>query len=240
MKHNQKDIRLGQGRFSEQFTKTSLDNNATYNYVSIMSGMAMIESLFGDTPNEDDYLDHALNCMRHIGNVHIDLYGFVGQTDDNGEVCLPISAIGIEYVTNGREDNFTWSVRSQLSQLHAPGKYLHYKFLGDKLVLDFPNIWVSVAYWAEKMDEEGNLLITEQEAEACAYWWVWVDSRRKARKGYGPAIQYLQQAVFDKNKSINQARIPDHFSQNFMDQWADIVYSRDRKDYNISYKPVKI
>jgi len=176
--------------------------------------------------------------MRHIGNVHIDLYGFTGTTDDNGELCLPVEALGIEYVTNGSADWTTISVVSEISQLHPPGNFVAYKFVGDRVITDWFNQNISVAYWNAKTDEEGYLMITEQEAEACAYWWKWVDTRRKMYRGNQLAGSILQQVTFDKNKAINQARVPERFSQNFLDQLADIYVSKDRKIYNRSFKPV--
>ena len=236
---NIKDKQSDKGRFRHNPKQlTSFDNNAEYNYVSIMSGLYIIESLYGDTPDEDDYLDHAYNCMRHIGNVHIDLYGFTGTTDDNGELCLPVEALGIEYVTNGSADWTTISVVSEISQLHPPGNFVAYKFVGDRVITDWFNQNISVAYWNAKTDEEGYLMITEQEAEACAYWWKWVDTRRKMHRGNQLARSLIKDVTFDKNKSINQARVPERFSQNFLDQLADIYVSKDRKIYNRSFKPV--
>lgn len=238
---NSKEADLSQGRFTDkQYELTTFDNNSVYNYVPIFRGLSLIQSLFDETPNEDDYLENALNCLRQIGNNHTNLYGYSNYTDDKGELCLPVTALSIEYVTDGQEDWTTWSIRGQTSQLYAPGSFISYKFLGDKVVTDYPNEKISVAYRSYKQDEEGLPLITEREAEACAYWWVWVDTRRKLRKGNGIAGNYLQLATADKNKAVNQARIPERYSQNFMDQLLSIVYSRDRKTYKNGYKPVKI
>jgi hypothetical protein len=239
--NNYKDENLDRGRFTnKQFEITSFDNNSNYDYTSIFRGIAMIQTFFGETPNEDDYLDNALECLRQIGNLHISLYGYVGKTDDKGELCLPVSAMSIEYVTDGAEDFFTWSVRSEVSQLHPPGRSIDYKFLGDKIVTDFIEKDISVAYRTFKNDEEGLPMITQKEANACAYWWKWVDTRRKMYQGNQLAASVLQLAERDKNKAINQARVPEAYSQNFMDKMLDIIYSRDRKIYNRMYKPVKV
>lgn len=238
---NYKDQNLDRGRFTDkQFELTAHDNNSTYDYQSIYRGIALIQTFFGETPNEDDYLDVSLECLRQIGNIHPSLYGFTSRTDDKGELCLPITAESIEYVTNGHEDWLTWSISSELSQLYAPGRMIHFKFLGDKIVTDFPETIMSVAYRTFKHDEEGLPLVTSKEANACAYWWKWIDTKRKVYRGNQLAASTLQLATRDKNKAINQARIPERFSQNFMNQFADIVYSRDRKIFNRSFSPVKI
>lgn len=236
-----KNTGLNKGRFRNNPKEaTSFDNNSHYDYVSIMSALYKIESLFGDTPDEDDALDQFYNCMRLIGNVHIDLYGFTGMTDDKGELCLPTPAIAIEYVTNGAEDWTTVSYFTETSQLHPPGSLIAYKFLGDRVITDWYEQDISVAYWKEKEGDDGHVLVTEAEAEACAYWWKWVDTRRKYYRGNQLAASILQQVTFDKNKAINQAKAPTHMSQNFADQLANIYTSRDRKIYNRSFKPVKI
>ena len=238
---NSKDLNLDKGRFTgKQNQKTSFDNNSNYDYVSIFMGLSKINQFFGDSPNEDDYLDHALNCLRQIGNFHTDLYGFTGITDSNGELCLPTAAFSIEYVTDGDADWQTWSFKNQISQLHAPGNFISYKFLGDKVVTDEFEKPLSIAYRTFKQDEEGLPMVTEREAEACAYWWKWVDVRREMYKGNPIMTNVFPLATKDKNKAVNQARIPERFSQNFMDQLGNIVYSRDRKIYNRSYKAVKI
>lgn len=238
---NQKDINTDFGTFTnKQFAKTSFDNNKKYNYVPIIAGMSRIQFEFGDNPEEDDYLEHAYNCMRKIGNVNIDLYGFTGRTDKNGEICLPVSAVEIEYVTDGEEDWVSWSIHNQLSQHYAPGHFITYKWLGDKLVTNLQEEVVSVAYWAEKVDENGFMMITEAEVEACAHYWKWIDTKRKWYRGNQIAQNIYPQVTFDKNRAINQARRSEGWSQNYLDQLLEVVYSRDRKVYNRSFKALKL
>ena len=238
---NYKERDLSKGRFiDKQYDLTTFDNNSTYDYTSIFRAIAMIQTFFGETPNEDDFLDNALECLRQIGNLHPSMYGYTSTTDNDGVLCLPVTAMSIEYVTDGSEDWNTWSLRSEISQQYAPGRAIKYKFIGDKIITDFPNTLLSVAYRTYKNDEDGLPLVTQKEANAIAYWWKWVDTRRKLYQGNQLAASILQFTQRDKSKAINQARIPERYSQNFMDQFADIMYSRDRKVYNKTYKPVKI
>lgn len=238
---NQKDLNLSYGRFTNNIrNEVSFDNNSHYDYVSILSGMYIINSMFDVTPNEDDYLDQAYNCMRKLKSLHVDLYGFTGTTDENGVLCLPTGARAIEYVTNGAEDWSTWSIWSQLSKQYPPGSYITYNFVGDRIITDFKNFDLSVAYWREKLGEDGHLLVTEQEAEACAYWWIWVDAKRAAYKGNQLKASYLQQATFDKNKAFNQAKLPNQLTQNMINQLGNVYTSQDRKFYNYSYKPLRL
>lgn len=232
---------LSKGRLIEnQYELTTFDNNSNFDYVSIYRGLSLIQTFFDETPNEDDYLENALNCLRHIKNVHTTMYGFNGVANDKGELCLPIRALSIEYVSNGETDWTTWSLKSQVSQLYPGGFFVSYKFLGDRIVTDYPDKTFSVAYRTYRQDEEGLPLITEREAEACAYWWKWVDTKRKTYKGNQLAASILQLTQRDKNKSLLQARIPERYSQNFMDQMLNIIYSRDRKSHNLPFKPVRL
>lgn len=237
---NNKELTPDKGRFiNKQFEITTFDNNSSFEYLPIYRGISLIQTYYGELPDEDDYLENALVCIRQIGNVYTSLYGYTNYTDKNGELCLPIRAMQIEYVSDGNEDWQTFSFRNETSQLHAPGRFVSYKFLGDKIVTDFPEKLVSVAYRTYKQDEDGLPLITEREAEACAHWWKWVDTRRKLYKGNQLAGNILQLVQRDKNKAIQQARIPEAYSQNFMDKMLDVVYSQDRKMYGRSYKAVK-
>lgn len=203
-----------------------MDNNSTYDYVPVLSGLSIIQTEFGDTPDEDDYLENAFNCLRLIKNVHIEMYGITGVTDEKGEICLPTNALSIEAVTSGATDWFTVNPFSSTSRLHTSGGYVPYQFTGDVVTTQFPNTQVSILYCAQKQDEEGLPLVTPQEARACAMWWVYVDAKRGARKGNNAKATYLQQATFDKNKAINQARLPAKLTQNLMNQLG-ILYSHE-------------
>lgn len=216
------------------------ENNAVYDLVSIYTGLSKINSMFGDNVNEDDYLDNALNCLRLIGNVHPLLYGISAESDNEGYVCLPANALSIEAVTNGYFDWSSFSYMGNTSNFNLSGQYIAYEFLGDRIRIEHPNKKVSILYKGYSSDEEGLPLITEAEAEACAYWWVYIDTRRKIRTGNASANNYFQIALSDKNKAINQARVPNKFSQNFLNQYGNVITSFDRKSYNKDYKPIKL
>lgn len=223
----------------KQYELTILDNNAEFDFHPIYYGITISQAEIGKTPDENDYLENALHCLRLIKNYHRAIYGFTGTTDNNGELCLPIFAEKIVYVTDGEVDWVSISPNNQTSQLYAPGNYVHYKFLGDRIQTSLKTTRLSVCYKTFLNDEEFPLVTTE-EARACAYWWNFIDVKRKVYQGNSTAMQLLPLAEKDKNKYINQARVSMKFSQNFMNQWGDLIFSRNRKNYNLSYKPVKI
>lgn len=217
-----------------------LENKARYDYQSIYAGMAKINYLFGDNPEQDDYLDNALNCLRLIGNVHITSATHTDDSDDEGKICLPVQAFEIEAVTVNRVyDRMDDSLFMEVSNLYPRGNYEKYEFRGDHIIVR-PNIRVTVLYRTYWHDEDGLPMITEREAEACAYWWKWVDTRRKMYQGNQLASQIFQIVERDKNKAVNQARVPDRFSQNFLNQYMNIITSYDRKYFNKDTKPINI
>ncbi|MCS7317145.1 MAG: hypothetical protein NZZ41_02330 [Candidatus Dojkabacteria bacterium] len=217
-----------------------LENKARYDYQSIYAGMAKINYLFGDNPDQDDYLDNALNCLRLIGNVHIAMATYTGESDENGKLCLPVQAFEIEAVTtNTAPDWMGNSLHMQVSNLYPRGNYEKYEFRGDHIIVR-PKTKVTVLYRTYWHDENGLPLVTEREAEACAYWWKWVDTRRKMYQGNQLAAQIFSIVERDKNKAINQARVPDKFSQNFLNQYMNIITSYDRKYFNRDTKTINI
>lgn len=218
-----------------------IENRSSYNYVSVMRGIAFINSIFGTTPNEDDYLEHAFNCIRHIGNVHYNLMAvFEGTTDSEGYLCLPTVAESIEFVSDGGIDSEDRVPYRKTSVFTPQGNFISYQFIDrDKIKTEYPNTKLKVGYKTYLQDKEGLPLVTEQEAEACAYWWVWVDTRRKLYNQNPAAANYLQLAERDKNKSINQARVPAKINQNLMDAIGNIEKSYNLKLFNKSFKPIR-
>lgn len=218
-----------------------VENNMSYNLQSIYTGMTKINYLFGDNPSVDDYLDNALNCIRHIGNIYPVIESFTGKTDKNGKLCLPVKAFQIESVTVPTfVDRIEDSFQLNTSNLYGRGFYNRFEFYGDHII-STPNTNLQVIYRTYVHDEEGLPLVTEAEAEACAYWWKWIDTRRKLYQGNQLAANILPIVERDKNKAVNQARVAsDGFSQNFLNQYLDVLSSANRKRFNVPYKPYTI
>jgi len=239
---NRKDYLLseGMGRYEADASEVTIhDNNSVYNYKPFFTGLALINTLIGKTPNEDDFIEVGVNALEKIGNVHTAYYGFIGRTDKKGELCLPTVAQSIEYVSNGREDFTSWSNATDVNQLYAPGGYVAYKFLGDKIKTNYFEQTLSVLYKTTRLDEKGLPAVTPREAEAMAYWWNYTDITRRYWRGEQLAESRMMEALRLANIRINQARIPEKYSQNFINMLHDIVYSRDGKIYNKSLKMIK-
>lgn len=222
------------------------ENNSSFELVSIFYGISLLQSIFREAPNEDDYLDNALNCLRLIGNTYSVLTVYEGTTDDEGKLCLPTDAYKIESVTDGWND---WNYSDQPSNLYLKGRHLKYEFyynnpVGTKsrylILRENKNQKVSVLYKTYFHDENFLPLVTKEEAEACAYYYMYIKTLRETFNGNPLASQLLALAEKNKNMKINQARVIVNMSQNFVNQMGHIIHSADRKWYNRTNKPIKI
>ena len=218
-----------------------IENNMDYNLQSIYMGMTKINYMFGDNPSVDDYLDNALNCLRQIGNMYPNIESFLGKTDNTGKLCLPVKAFQIESVTVPTViDRMEDSLWLNTSNLYGRGFYNRFEFYGD-YIMSTPDTNLQVIYRTYVHDEEGLPMISEAEAEACAYWWKWVDTRRKLYQGNQLAASLLPLAEKDKNKAVNQARVASEgYSQNFLNQYLDVLTAANRKRFNVPYKPYTV
>jgi len=222
------------------------ENNSKFELVSIYSGIAEIQRILKQEVDEDDYLDNALNCLRLIGNTYTTLTLFEGKTDENGKICLPTNAYRIESVTDGWDKWKNWGSKSNF---YLEGKYLKYEYyynqpLGTKsrylILRDNPNTEISVLYKTYFHDENYLPLVTKEEAEACAYYYIYIKTLRETFNGNPNSAQLLAFAEKNKNIKINQARTVLSMSQNLMNELGHIIHTWDRKLYNRTNKPIII
>lgn len=239
---NRKDRLMSEdrGRYQDDPTKvTNLDNVGEFRYQPFMSAMAYFNSYFKRSLDEDFFIENGIHCLNEkIGNKHTAIYAYVGMTDKKGVLCLPYEAEAIIYVSNGIEDFNTWSYYSDVHQLYAPGGYVAFNFLGDRIVTNYFEEYLSVLYRAVRLGEDMLPEITQPEAIAIAHWcnFVDLDAGVFASK-IDPGL--ADRALLRANTSIMQAKVPGKFSQNFLDNLYDIIYSRDGKVYNKSLKMIK-
>jgi len=217
------------------------ENNASYEYVSLYNVPAKINEIFQENPQEDDVLANSLNCLRLIGNINIATEGFEGKPDEEGILELPCCAFEVVYVCDGGLDWFQSTYFNTLSKWHPKGSLVPFEFYGTYIKVPKERYFdqkVTVLYRTALHDEEGFPLITKAESEACAYYWKFIDMKRKFYQGNQIAVNGgLQLATLDKNLKIGQASMPETMTTNFWDQFGNIVMSQDRKVYNYNYKP---
>lgn len=225
---------------------TTFENNAVHEYYHIFKGMTDIKNQLGKTAEERDYLESAMHCLRLIGNVHPVMYGFTGTTDSDGHIYLPCGAIAIEYVSDGLVDWVDWSGFNQMSQYRPAGNLISYRFLradsgAPYLETEHRDREVSVAFRSWRQSGDNLPMVTESEALACAYFWNFIDVQRRMYSGDAVAANLFAVATQQKNQRINQARTDmSHMSQNLLNQYADVIYSQNWKQYNRSYKPIQL
>ena len=64
---------------------------------NILAAYSLCQTLYGITPNEDDFEDLALEAWNRIGNKHTRLYRYIGEVKD-GVLELPCNVDLIESV----------------------------------------------------------------------------------------------------------------------------------------------
>ncbi len=210
--------------------KPGQDNNAVYDYVPLLMGMSKAQLFFGETPDEDTYLEAAFNLLRKgfLPNVY---QKYHGVTDKEGTLCLPYLAEAIDYVTTGNPDRATVSFRVEQATMRGSGRFIPFKFYGDRIETSYIDFALEVAYWGPQIGEDGFPMVTEQLAEACAWYWKKLDTQKQFYQGNQLASGILQKVEFEFNKAINQARVPVRLSQNFINQYGNIIFSRNQHRY---------
>ena len=82
--------------------------------------------------------------------------------------------------------------------------------------------------------------LNEKEVDAIAAFCAFADTRKKALMTRDGNLFSLAQALeMNWKMKCTQARIPDYFSQNDMDEILNVRSSWDRKRYGKSYKPLR-
>lgn len=139
-----------------------IENNSTYNYVSVLSVKPILTRLFGIDMQEDDIIENAAIALRKIGNVHYEIFLHRGEII-NGIVELPCNVSAIESVTfdDVMYNSYLSSeifLNSQLqayfpyfyairgfftlgrldkSNLYPFGNFTNYSFVDNKIILDY-------------------------------------------------------------------------------------------------------
>lgn len=225
---------------------------------SINSAYPLVEALYDITPDASAFEDVAMVAWDLIGNKHTRLYRYVTDSK-NQQITLPCNASIIESVsipcvdaqyTSNKTDFgnpqavFTeryidaWKYKE--SPFNTKGKLIGYKESDGVLYLDRDYKNVVVIYHGILMDEEDNLpLINDKEARAIAafvaYRELYKDGLKKRDKN---TLQIAKDIEQEWLRRCNAARIPEHLSQNDMNQILDVKYRSERKQYGRSLKPI--
>lgn len=213
----------------------------------------LANTLYGTTLSVDDFEDIALVGWNMIGNRNTRLHRYVTDTD-NGKIKLPCNVDFIEAVylsdvayqntspTNryGHEsdyiEQYVESFKKEPNPYYQKGHLAKYRIEGDYLVLDKDYNNVTILYHGVITDDEGLPYLNDKEMQALAAYVAYVDIYKKSliRKD-GNLFNLAANVKNDWLRLCNSARIPDHITQNDMNDVLDVKTRWDRKMYGKSF-----
>lgn len=224
------------------------------------AAMYQAHLLYGvDFKNEDEFEELGLIAHNFIGNKRLKFYRYSSDISCiDFSVNLPCNCDIIEAVTLDGEDwNYTtnysiWgdfnslhteqyieSIKGLQSPFYISGKFAHFERVGDKLYFDQDYGRVNILYRGQVLDDNGLPMINNKEVNAIAAYCAYVIKYKQGLVTNNPGM--IQQAQLLQNewyKLCDQARVPEHLTQNEMNEILDVKSSFMRKSYGKSFKPI--
>lgn len=222
--------------------------------------ISLAQTLYDVEGDDEDLEEIGLVAYNFIGNKNTRLHKVILDVNcDDGSIQLPCNVDIIEavtycgpedwnYTSNTKEygdfqssytENYIESKKAFLNPLYISGKYVEYKKVGNTLYVNKGLGKVIVLYHEVLLDEDGLPEINDKEAIAIAEYIASVYTYKKAIKTNNQNLLKLSQDL--KRQWLfhcDAARVPEHVSQEEMDQILNVQSSWGRKMYNKSYKPI--
>lgn len=222
--------------------------------------LTLAQTLYDVEGDTDTLIDIGLVAHNFIGNKFTQLHKELLDVNcEDGSIQLPCDVDMIEAVTYcGMEDwnytdntkpngdisslyteNYIESRKAFLDPHYISGKFVKYRKVGDKLYVNKGLGKVQVLYHSLILDEDGLPAINDKEAIAIAEYIAYVTK-------YKEAIRTNNQNVLKMAQELKQqwlfhcdaARVPEHVSQNEMDQILDALTAASWKTHSKSFKPI--
>lgn len=222
--------------------------------------MTLANMLYNIDMLQENFEEIGLIAWNLIGNKITRVYRTcltVNQTDNS--IQLPCNCDEIEAVTYGFEDwektsniysdgdtnssyaeSYIEANKTLTDPLYQRGRYVKYNQVGDILYLKekYSNP-IYLLYKGILVDDTGLPYITDKEAKAIATYVAYVQKYKEGLvTNNTTTINMAQLLQRQWGSECDQARIPDHISQNEMNQILDVKASWNRKLFNKSYKPI--
>lgn len=222
--------------------------------------ISQAQTLYDVDGDMEDLEEIGLIAYNKIGNKNTILKEIQLKVDcQTGTIQLPCDVDTIEAVTYCGEDfnytsntkyngdpysaeveNYIESRKSFTSPYYISGKLVKYKKSGNILQVNKGLPVVNILYHSLQLDEDGLPDINDKEADAIAVYIAFVLKQKEAWRTHNQVImQEAQQLRKHWLFMLDAARVPEHVSQNEMNDILDAKYSWDRKVYNKSYKPIR-
>lgn len=222
--------------------------------------ISLAQTLYDVEGDTDDLEEIGLVAHNFIGNKHTQLHKVLLHVNcEDGSVQLPCGVDIIEavtycgpedwnYVSNTKEhgdlsslytENYIEAQKAFLDPHYISGKYVKYRKVGDKLYVNKGLGKVILLYHGIILDEDGLPEINDKEAIAIAEYIAYVIKYKEAiRTNNKNVLQMAQELKQQWLFHCDAARVPEHISQNEMDQILNANTSWARKTYGDSYKPI--
>lgn len=214
------------------------------------SAYSLANTLYGISIDVDTFEDIALNGWELIGNKNTRLHRYITNTE-NYRIKLPCNVDVLEAVYLPGEDFYNHisnenriiesnTIPRGTDELYNKGHLAKYKLEGDYLVFNKDYNDVTILYYGVITDDEGLPYLTNKEVQALAAYVAYVETYKKSLiKQDGNIMNLASILKTEWTKLCSSARIPDHITQNDMNEILDVRTRWDRKMYGKSYSVVK-
>lgn len=224
--------------------------------------LSLLNTLYGINLQEDEFEEIGLVAYGLIGNKRVRVYKYCTSIDDcasDYSIELPCNCDLLEAVTTNFED---WQHTSNITPngefgsfeveqyienrkhfndpLYPKGKYLRYERCGNTLIFDKPYKHINILYRGIELDDDGLPKLNDKEALAIATYCAYVSKFKEGILTNNPNIINLANQL--KSQWLiqcDQARTPEHLTQNDIDEILDAKTNWDRKCYDKSFKIIK-
>lgn len=225
---------------------------------------SQLNDIYGLEIPEDLFEVMGLTAWERIGNKQYRMYRIRLHPErcDDGlgwYVKVPCNCDIIESITADFEDaqrtspimdfpsiytlpneNFNEYMKFDVDSLYQSGRFVKYKLLGDRILINEPYPAINILYKGIYADEEGLPFLNIKEVEAIASYCAFTQMRKQSYIAKDANILKLSQVEEANWKRLcDAARVPQKLNQNEMDEILNARSNWDRKRYNLSFKPVK-
>ena len=222
--------------------------------------LTLAQTLYDVEGDSDTLIDIGLVAHNFIGNKFTQLHKELLDVNcEDGSIQLPCDVDMIEAVTYcGMEDwnytdntkpngdisslyteNYIESRKAFLDPHYISGKFVKYRKVGDKLYVNKGLGKVQVLYHSLILDEDGLPAINDKEAIAIAEYIAYVTKYKEAiRTNNQNVLRMAQELKQQWLFHCDAARVPEHVSQNEMDQILDALTAASWKTHGKSFKPI--
>lgn len=222
--------------------------------------LTLAQTLYDVEGDTDTLIDIGLVAHNFIGNKFTQLHKTLLDVNcEDGSIQLPcdvdiieaVTYCGIEdwnYTSNSKQygdlsslytESYIESQKAFLDPHYIGGKFVKYKKVGDKLYVNKGLGKVQVLYHSVILDEDGLPAINDKEAIAIAEYIAYVTKYKEAiRTNNQNVLRMAQELKQQWLFHCDAARVPEHISQNEMDQILDALTAASWKTHGRSFKPI--